>query len=740
MILYASLLLITGLVTLGLAAYAWPRRAEAGVGPFIVAAVAGSTWPLLLLVEMALPGVEAKSWIVRVRPTLITTAISAMLVMGMRHAGWAGRGKLTWAGLAPMPVVLLLLNFLPWTKEWFQYNFRPHPEIASVLAFDNGPWSMIYRLYVPGLALAVIALLLGQAWIHQGLYRRRALLLAVGVAAPTVLYVLQVGGLLEWTAYNLPPMGMAVTAACGAWVLLREHYLDLSPVARAALLEGWPEPVLSVNPRREVVDANPAAVRVLGAVVGEGLEGLHEPWGRILGEFEGREATRGEVGVGESRYRYETHPLEDPHYGWQGWAVVVRDVTERARAREAQEKLTADLHEEIRQRQATEARLLEAHRVEMIGRLSGGVAHEFNNLTMVINGYANLILSRLTDDDPNRAAMESIVQAGEDAARLTAQLLDFSRSQVLQAGLVDVMMLVREARHMWSTLLGERVRLKFEEERLSGEPGAWVMADAAKLREALTQLILNARDSMENGGVVTVTVERVELGAGALLRTPDFPAGEYVRVSIADTGVGMGKGTLARALEPFFSTKEVGQGSGLGLSSAYGIVRQCGGTMELESVEGAGTTVTVYVPGAAPEESAGSLAEEVAGEARLGEGQKLTRVLVVEDQPDVRALLRLLLEEEGLEVQEAAGAAAALQIIEGEGRRPDLVITDLVMPGLSGHELVRRVQARSPEVPVLVISGYSGEEAPAGVRFLRKPFSADQLTRMVGRILQEKAG
>jgi signal transduction histidine kinase len=737
MFLYASLLLITGLVTLGLAAYAWPRREEPGVGPFIVAAAAGSLWPLLLLVEMALPGVEAKSWVVRVRPALITTAISAMLVMGLRHVGWTGRARLVWAGLAPMPVALLVLNFLPWTKEWFQYNFRLHTEIASVLAFDNGPFSQAYRLYVPGLALAVIALLLGQAWVHRGLYRRRALLLALGVAAPTALYVLQVGGMLEWTAYNLPPLGMAVTAACGAWVLLREDYLDLVPVARAALVEGWPEPVVVVNGRHQVVDANRAAVAMLGAEVGRGIDGLSEPWGEILGGTEGREAAQGEVGVGDSRYRYETFPLEDPQYGWQGWVLSVNDVTERARAREAEEKLTADLKEETRQRQATEARLLEAHRVEMIGRLSGGVAHEFNNLTMVINGYANLVLSRLAEDDPNRAAIESIAQAGEDAARLTAQLLDFSRKQVMQSGLVDMLMLVREARHMWSTLLGERIRLKFEAERLNGGGGTWVMADAAKLREALTQLILNARDAMANGGVVTLRVERVELRSGSLLRTPDFPAGQYVRVSIADTGVGMGRTTLARALEPFFSTKEVGQGSGLGLSSAYGIVRQCGGAMELESVEGAGTTVTVYVPAAAGEGAAAEDAE--AGAAREGK-VRVSRVLVVEDQPDLRELLRLLLEEEGLEVQEAAGAAAALQIIEGEGRRPDLVITDLVMPGLSGHELVRRMQAQSPGIPVLVISGYSDEEAPAGARLLRKPFSADQLTRAVERILQDKTG
>lgn len=737
MFLYASLLLITGLVTLGLAAYAWPRRAEPGVGPFIVAAVAGSSWPLLLLVEMVLPGVEAKSWVVRVRPALITVAVSAMLVMGMRHAGWAGRGKWLWAGLAPMPVTLLLLDFLPWTKGWFQHGFRLHPDMPSFVAFENGPWSLVYRLYVPGLALAVIALLLGQAWVHQGLYRRRALLMAAGVGAPTALYVMQVLGLLEWTSYNLPPLGMAVTAACGAWVLLREDYLDLVPVARAALVEGWPEPVVVVNGRHQVVDANRAAVALLGAEVGEGVEGLREPWGRILGGIEGREATQGEVGVEDSHYRYETFPLEDRQYGWQGWVVALQDVTETARAREAEVKLTADLQEETRQRQATEARLLEAHRVEMIGRLSGGVAHEFNNLTMVINGYANLILSRLSEDDPNRAAMESIAQAGEDAARLTAQLLDFSRKQVMQAGLVDMLMLVREARHMWSTLLGERIRLKFEAERLNGGGGTWVMADAAKLREALTQLILNARDAMANGGVVTVRVERVELRAGALLRTPDFPAGEYVVIKIADTGAGMGKATLARALEPFFSTKDVGQGSGLGLSSAYGIVRQCGGAMELESVEGAGTTVTVYVPAAAVEGAAADdAAAEVARKGKVG----VARVLVVEDQPDLRELLRLLLEEEGLEVQEAAGVAAALQIIEGEGRRPDLVITDLVMPGLSGHELVRRMRARWPEIPVLVISGYSDEEAPAGVRLLRKPFSADQLTKMVGRILQENAG
>jgi signal transduction histidine kinase len=728
MTIYTILLALTGLLPLGLAVYAWPKRAEPAVSPFILAAAAGASWPLLLLVEMALPGVEWKSLVVRVRPTLILTAVSAFLVMALRHGGWSGSTRLAFAVLSPMPVLNLLFNFLPPARGWFQHSFRLHPEIPSVLAFDNGAWGSVYTIYTPLLSFSVMALLLAQAWQQQGLYRRRSLVLAFGISAPTLLYVMQLSGLTAWTPYNLPPLGMAVTGLCGAWVLLWEQYFDLTPVARATLFDQWPHPLLVVNPRHEVVDANPAARQIMGASVGAPLSSLTPPWDAELADYDGKALRRGELVCGDSNYSWEARPLSDDAGRWRGWVWVVDDTTERARARAALEALNLELKAEIQQRRATEARLIETHRIETVGRLSGGVAHEFNNLTMIINGYANLLLARLPEEDPNRPAIEAIAQAGDDAARLTAQLLEFSRKQVMRAGLVNVRLLLREARHMWATLLGERIRLRFA--AVDEAPPVWISADGAKLREALSQLILNARDSMNGGGVVTITVETLHLAPGALLRTADLAAGEYVRISIADTGIGMDKSTLARALDPFFSTKGVGQGSGLGLSSAYGIARQFGGTIELESLPGAGTTALLYLPLAPPPPES----EAMAASSAPADPGRPTRILVVEDQPDVRRLLRALIEADGHVVEEAAGAAAALQILESPDGPPDLLITDLVMPGLSGYELIERARRLHPDLPVLVISGHSDEESPASAGYLRKPFTAEQLSREVARL------
>lgn len=726
---YDLLLALTAAVAFGLAAYAWPRRREPAVLPFIVAAAAGAMWPLLMVVEGLLPGVDLKSWAVRWRTPFVLTAVSGLLLMALRHGGWTAGGRWVIAGLAPMPVLTLLFNFLPASRGWFQHNFRPHPAMPRLLAYDYGWWGQVYEIYAPLLALTTTAVLLFQALQARGLYRRRAAVLALGVATPTLLYVLQLAGLTGWTALNLPPLGMGVTVLCGSWVLFREHYFDLAPVARAAVIEQWSEPVLAFNPRGEVMDFNPAAERVMGAALGIKTAALREPWAAALAGCNGREAARGEVKDGGQSFSWEAQPLRDEQGSWRGWVLLVRDLTESERARAALAALNEGLEAEIRLRKAAEARLLEAHRIETIGRLSGGVAHEFNNLTMVINGYATLLLARMREDDENRPALEAIAQAGEDAARLTAHLLEFSRKQVLRSGLADVRLLVQEAAHMWATLLGERVRLRVEAPPAGRDGPALAHADAAKVREALTQLILNARDSMQTGGVVTVSVDVVALPPGALLRAPWLAAGDYVCVRIADTGIGMDRATLSRAFEPFFSTKGVGQGSGLGLSSAYGIARQCGGALELESEPGAGATAFFYLPSVpAPEGQPAPAAPAV-------RPPPPSRVLVVEDQPDVRKLLRALLEAEGHEVLEAGGAAAALQILESESPRPRLLVTDLVMPGLAGQDLVRRATALAPELRVLVISGYSSEESGPCDGFLRKPFTPDQFSREIQRLL-----
>lgn len=718
---YQVLLALTGTVSLSLAAYAWPRRRERAVGPFVVAAGVGALWPLLVLLEMLIPGVELKSVVARLRPPLILTAASALLMMAMRHGGWVGPRWFCLAVLAPAPVMTLVANFVPVEPGWFQRNFRPHPQIPELLAYEGGWWGELYEVYTPLLGFAVVLVLLMQARQYQGMYRRRVLLMAFGVAAPTMIYLAQLGGLLQWTVYNLPPLGMGVTVLCGAWVLLRDQYLELVPVARAAILEQWPDPVLVVNPRGEVLDLNPAAARVMGVSLGAAVRELDGPWREVLAGIEGRTAEQGQIAAGDKTWSYEVQPLAGGREEWQGWALVARDVTETERASAALVTLNESLQSEIRQRRETEARLLEAHRIETIGRLSGGLAHEFNNLTMVINGYATLLLSRLPEGDESRRELEAIAQAGEDAARLTAQLLAFSRQQVMRADRIDMRMLVREAEHMWATLLGERIRLRVE----AGQSPCWVQADAPKVRDALTQLILNARDATREGGVVTVLVERVWVSRGTLPRTPDFGPGDCINVSVADTGMGMDAATLSRAMEPFFSTKGVGQGSGLGLSSAYGIARQCGGALEIDSVPGAGTSARLYLPAVGP--PARTEIAETAGKARI---------LVVEDQAEVRRLLRDVLEADGHEVVEAGGAAAALRVLESPEGRPRVLVTDLVMPGLSGQELIRRAVEMAPSLRVLVISGYSEQECERADGFLRKPFPPDEFCREVRRLLQ----
>ena len=391
--------------------------------------------------------------------------------------------------------------------------------------------------------------------------------------------------------------------------------------------------------------------------------------------------------------------------------------------------------QDVTERRFLEQQLREAQKLEAIGRLAGGVAHDFNNLLTVILGYAETLLAGLPADDPRHASADQIRQAARRAAALTRQLLAFGRRQVFELRVFDLNGAIAEMREILERLLGEQIEIAFS-------PGAGhglVKADRGQIEQVILNLALNARDAMPRGGRLSIETRHVDPPAAEPGRPADVQRGSWLQLTVSDTGVGMDPEVQAHIFEPFYTTKEVGQGSGLGLATVYGIVSQSGGRIEVSSAPGQGATFRVYLPcagEAATPESASSLAPARGGEETL---------LLVEDEAAVRELAAEALRRRGYRVLVAADGEEALEA----GRRSEgglhLLVTDVVMPGMNGQALAQRLAAERPGLRVLFISGYSDETfGQRGIgslpgMFLEKPFTSETLARKVREVLDAPA-
>ncbi len=410
---------------------------------------------------------------------------------------------------------------------------------------------------------------------------------------------------------------------------------------------------------------------------------------------------------------------DDVHF-LQAVAHVLATALERQRADEAL--------------RTSEAQFRQSQKMEAVGRLAGGVAHDFNNLLTVIAGRSKLLLQKLSAADPLRRDVDLIDKTATRASALTRQLLTFSRKQVLQAKVIDLNAIVRGLASMLQRLLGEDMELVIE----AAAPVARIKADPGQIEQLIVNLAVNARDAMPRGGRLTLRTATTVLDDDRAARSPDLRPGEWVVLQIADTGVGMDEATRSRIFEPFFTTKGVGEGTGLGLSTVYGIVRQHQGAIAVDTAPGRGTTFTVYLPPTPEATDAGDGAPPGARAAR-GSGT----ILLVEDDEEVRALARDILQQSGYTVLEAASPAEALTLCEAHGAPIHLMLTDVVMPLLSGPELAARLAPQRPAMKILYMSGYTDEAiGPRGLlnpdlALLQKPFTPDALVRRVRALLED---
>jgi PAS domain S-box-containing protein len=389
--------------------------------------------------------------------------------------------------------------------------------------------------------------------------------------------------------------------------------------------------------------------------------------------------------------------------------------------------------QDVTQRNQLEEHLRQAAKMEAVGMLAGGIAHDFNNLLTIINGYSEMLLDRMEADDPNRKAIEQIMRAGERAAALTRQLLSFSRRQVMQPKVLDLNQLLGGMESMLRRLIGEDIELRFVPAPEIGR----VNADPGQLEQVVMNLVVNARDAMPRGGNITMETADVELDEAYTSTHLTLKPGRYVALTISDSGAGMDAETRAHLFEPFFTTKEQGKGTGLGLTTVFGIVKQSGGAVEIYSESGQGTTVKVYLPRIQEAASA----EEPAAPARPAHGTET--LLLVEDEDIVRNLVRDTLRQAGYRVLDAASPADARRICANYPGPIHLLVTDLVMPKESGRDLAESLIPQRPEMRVLFMSGYTGEAVidkgllNRDVAFLQKPFTPAALSSAVRAILEK---
>jgi PAS domain S-box-containing protein len=413
-------------------------------------------------------------------------------------------------------------------------------------------------------------------------------------------------------------------------------------------------------------------------------------------------------------------PLRNSNGEIGGVIGTYYDISDRKRVEAEKEKLQAQLQQ--------------AMKMEAVGRLAGGVAHDFNNLLTVITGYSELLLKKIGKESPMREEVEEIKRAGERAASLTQQLLAFSRKQIIEPKMVHPDILVAEMHKMLTRLIGEDIALQ----ATTGKSLGWVKVDPGQFQQILMNLVVNARDSMPDGGKIVIETANVDLDEGYCAVHPYVKPGRFVMVAVSDTGKGMSEEVKARIFEPFFTTKERGSGTGLGLATAYGAVHQAGGSIEVYSEVGIGTTLRIYLPRI---EEEAVKPEKVDRPTDLPGGTET--VLVVEDEDTLRTLCERILGDLGYLVMPARNGAEAIALAHAYADRIDLLLTDVVMPGMSGRELATQLVLEYPEMQVLFMSGYPDDAIgkhgvlDEGMSFIGKPYTPSALARKVREVLDE---
>jgi two-component system cell cycle sensor histidine kinase/response regulator CckA len=530
---------------------------------------------------------------------------------------------------------------------------------------------------------------------------------------------------------HLKRLGQAVLHALEERQLRLERRRDEERLEyQANLLQNVSDAIIAVDLKLDITSWNRAAEELYGwraaEVLGKRIDGMIQlpisieavvPWIREHGAWKGELKQKHRDGRPIEVFA-SISTIRDSQGQPVGIVAIVHDITEQKRAEEERAKL--------------EEQLQQSRKMEGLGRLAGGIAHDFNNLLSVIQGYCEIMQETMPAENPLQRELKEIHRAGDKAATLTRQLLAFSRRQILAPTKIDLNDLVSELQEMLARLIGEDIRVTTA--LASGLKQ--IKADRSQIEQVVLNLVINAREAMPDGGTLVIRTGNVHLDEAHTCSHPESPEGPCVLLEVADTGGGMDETTRFRLFEPFFTTKNAKGGTGLGLATVYGIVKQSGGDILVHSVPGRGSSFKIYFP--ASEEPA---AEKPASTAPRSEGGHGETVLLVEDEQPLRILVRQMLESNGYTVIEASDGSDALRRVNANDGPIDLLLTDMVMPRIGGGELAERLRSMRPGIPVLFMSGYAEEMTVRNglgqnrVEYLTKPFTSAALKRKIRELL-----
>lgn len=492
-----------------------------------------------------------------------------------------------------------------------------------------------------------------------------------------------------------------------------EQALSASEARYRQLFENVPDGVFQTAPDGRILAANPALVNLLGFESAEELRAID-----ITTTYVHPEDRAAAIARLEREGRLVN--LEINLRRRDGREIVALENTRCCRDEQGNILHYEGTLTDITDRKRLEERLRHSEKMEAVGRLAGGIAHDFNNLLTVISGYSGLVRAKLAPGERAHVHIQEVEKAAQRAAQMVRQLLAFSRRQILTPVPLDLNALIADMENMLRRLIGEQVQLCMSYDSRLGA----VRADQGQMQQIVMNLVVNARDAMPDGGVLTIETVHCEDPAGmgeALLR-------------VRDTGTGMDAQTRSHLFEPYYTTKDIGKGTGLGLSTVYGIVEQSGGRITVDTAPSKGTLFEIWLPCCGPPPAPAPAAVETPASASPAHG---ARILIVEDQAGVRDLMRDVLSSAGYEVYEAGSGSSALAHCEEDGEAIDLLITDLVMPGMDGRTLAAALSSRFPALRVLFISGQTeGLEESSGMRFLRKPFPGEALLAAAEELLR----
>ncbi len=721
----------------------WRHRSIAGGLTLAILMVALSVWAFFSGLTELSTSLDGKLLLVKIYFLSIVPVPFCILVIALQAGGydrWLTRKYLLLMAVVPgLTLAAVWTNALHhqfWTEvHWVS---SPHGQVAE---FVHGPLYWLWILAAYTTLVAGLIIFIKSLWAAPQLFRYQSIAIAAAIATPLIGNLMYLFGVTPWPDLDTTCLGFVISGMAISWGLTRLRLFDVVPVAREAVLKSMSDVVLVLDRLNRVVDCNRATMTFFqqpeSEIVAQPVGQLFPASPDVVQHLTDGELASLETSIdinGTLRHCDLRITLINDHKNNAiGQLVVIRDVTvERRAARELQSELERSVALRTTQLNESEEKLRQLQRLDAVGQLAGGIAHDFNNLLTAINGYTDLLLKNVEAGHPWHQSLSQIRSAGSRATLLTSQLLAFSRKQILQPRVIDLGDIVSVMETMLRRLIGEHIDLT-----VSTAPKLHrVMADPSQMDQVVMNLIVNARDAMPDGGRVSVDIRNVTLDAASASLVSGLEPGDYVRLTVSDSGIGMAPDTLAHIFEPFFTTKGVDQGTGLGLSTVFGILKQSGGGIEVVSGLGVGSTFRVFLPKSELEESAES---DPLTPDRRAHGTEV--VLLVEDEELILVLLKRTLETHGYRVLAAGNGVEALRLASRHRSAIHLLVTDVVMPQMNGPELVRRIRPLRPNLAVLFMSGYNEamvanqSQLDPDQYFLQKPIDIKTFVDKVRSIL-----